>query len=378
MEKGEKLGVYICTGCEIGNSVNCQNIFDAIQKEFQPSICKLNGWVCYEKFVNEIRKDIEEKKLEKVVIAACSPRYLTDLFNFDKTVVERVNLREQVAWTHKPNDEHTNELALDYVKMGILKALNSSYPEPIVFDINSTILVVGGGITGLNSALACANAGYNVILVEKESQLGGFYKNLYKLVPQRSPYFLLENNNIEEIISDVLSNPKIEVLTNTTIEKISGQPGIFDVDAVRQGEKIQFQVGAIIQATGWKPYDAHKLPHLGYGSFDNVVTNVEFEQLVKENKLNQKFNGKGLKSIVFVQCAGSRDPNHLPYCSSYCCNASLKQALYVRELYPDAKIYIVYFPPLALFNLNTKNLSQNIKRPAKKQTNLLSSRLIVK
>ncbi|MEJ5287237.1 MAG: FAD-dependent oxidoreductase [Bacteroidota bacterium] len=342
MEKGEKLGVYICTGCEIGNSVNCQNIFDAIQKEFQPSICKLNGWVCNEKFVNEIRKDIEEKKLEKVVIAACSPRYLTDLFNFDKTVVERVNLREQVAWTHKPNDEHTNELALDYVKMGILKALNSSYPEPIVFDINSTILVVGGGITGLNSALACANAGYNVILVEKESQLGGFYKNLYKLVPQRSPYFLLENNNIEEIISDVLSNPKIEVLTNTTIEKISGQPGIFDVDAVRQGEKIQFQVGAIIQATGWKPYDAHKLPHLGYGSFDNVVTNVEFEQLVKENKLNQKFNGKGLKSIVFVQCAGSRDPNHLPYCSSYCCNASLKQALYVRELYPDAKIYIVY------------------------------------
>ncbi|MGB9851664.1 MAG: FAD-dependent oxidoreductase [Candidatus Kapaibacteriota bacterium] len=342
MEKGEKLAVYICTGCDIGNCVDCKKITEELQKEYNPAICKLHNWVCNDKFVEEIRKDIKDNQLEKVVIAACSPRYLSDLFSFGKTIVERVNLREQVAWTHIPNDEHTNDLALDYVKMGILKALNSSYPEPIIFDINSTILVVGGGITGLNSALACANAGYNVILVEKESQLGGFYKKLFKLVPRESPYFLLENNDIEETILKVLTHPKIEVLTNTVIEKISGQPGMFDVDAIRGGEILHFQVGAIIQATGWKPYDPSRLSHLAYGKYPNVVTNIEFEQLVKDGKLKEKFNGKDIKSVVFIQCAGSRDPNHLPYCSSYCCNASLKQALYVREIYPEAKIYVIY------------------------------------
>lgn len=342
MEKAEKLGVYICTGCDIGNSIDCQKIFEEVKKEYNPPICKLTNWACNEKFVDEIRRDINENHLEKVVIAACSPRFLSDLFKFGKTVVERVNLREQVAWTHTPNDEHIYELALDYVKMGILKALNSFYPEPMVLDINSTVLVVGGGITGLNSALACANAGYSVILVEKETQLGGFYKNLFKLVPRNEPYLLLDNNDIEETINKVLSHPKIEVLTNTKIEKISGQPGMFDVDAVRDGEKIQFQVGAIIQATGWKPYDANKLTHLGYGKYQNILTNIEFEKLVKDGELQNRFNGKGIQNIVFIQCAGSRDPNHLPYCSSYCCNSSLKQALYVRELYPEAKIYIIY------------------------------------
>lgn len=342
MENAEKLGVYICSGCEIGNSINCASILEEIQKNYKPAICRLDNWVCSEKFVEGIRKDIEQKGLERVVVAACSPRFLTDTFNFGKTIVERVNLREQVAWTHTPNDEHTNELALDYVKMGILKALNSAYPEPIIFDINSSVLVVGGGITGISSALACANAGYKVILVEKEDTLGGFYRNLYKLVPRSYPYFMPEANDIEEVIAQVRTNPNIEVLLNTTIEKISGQPGLFDVDAICNGEKVKFQVGAIIQATGWRPYDANKLSHLGYGVFPNVITNVEFEKLFKEGKLEEKLDGKQIDNVVFIQCAGSRDPNHLPYCSSYCCNASLKQALYIREKFPQANVYIVY------------------------------------
>lgn len=342
MEAAKNLGLYICSGCGIGNSIDCQKLAEQVQKDYKPAICKLDSWVCSERFVDQMRRDIDENKIEKVVIAACSPRYLTDLFNFGKVVVERVNLREQVAWTHSPKDENTYELALDYVKMGLAKAMTSSFPEPIVLDTNSTVLVVGGGITGMYSALACANAGYNVVLVEMESSLGGFYRNLYKLVPRSSPYLLLEHNDIEETIAKVLAHPSIEVLTDIKIEKISGQPGMFNVDAVCKGERVQFQVGAIIQATGWKPYDANKLSHLGYGVLPNVITNVEFEKLVKEGKLKEKLNGRSLESVVFVQCAGSRDPNHLPYCSSYCCNASLKHALYVRELNPDAKVYIIY------------------------------------
>ncbi len=338
-----KIGLYLCSGCGIGESIACQKIATDIATEFKLPVAKVNNWVCSESFVKEIQKDIEENQLNKIVISACSGRYLTDIFKFGKNLIcERVNIREQVAWTHIPNDDETQSLALDYIKMGVAKIQNTQSPEPIIFDINSTILVVGGGIAGLNSALSAAKSGYNVVLVEKEKELGGFYKKLYKVAPQKSPYLELEPNLIDEIIGSVLTNERIQILTNCKINKISGQPGMFDVEVQDDTNIYQFQVGAIVQATGWKPYDPNKLDYLGYGKFPNVITNIEFEELAKEKGFSKKFNGKEIHNVVFIQCAGSRDPNHLPYCSSYCCTASLKQALYVQEFFPDAKIYIIY------------------------------------
>lgn len=343
MEQTSNLGVYICSGCEIGKSIDCQKLTDTVIWEEKPAICRTNHWLCNNLALSQIKKDIDEYKLNKIVISACSPRFLNDIFQFGEDIIcERVNLREQVAWTHTPNDEHTFDLALDYVKMGIAKATNSQFPAPLVLETNSTILVVGGGVAGLNSSFASAESGYDVILCEKESELGGFYRNIYKLVPQHPPYLTPEINNIEELISKVLTHPKIEVLTNCTIKQISGQPGMFNVTVDVNGKEIQFQVGAIVQATGWRPYDPNKLTNLGYGKGNNVITNIEFEKLVKRNKIFEKFNGSKPENVVFIQCAGSRDPNHLPYCSSFCCSTSLKQALYVRELFPEANIYIIY------------------------------------
>ncbi|MGQ9819938.1 MAG: CoB--CoM heterodisulfide reductase iron-sulfur subunit A family protein, partial [Candidatus Kapaibacteriales bacterium] len=343
MEQTGNLGVYICSGCEIGKSIDCQKLTDLVISEEKPTVCRTNNWLCNNLSLSQIKKDIEELKLDKIVISACSPRFLNDIFQFDENIIcERVNLREQVAWTHTPNDEHTFDLALDYIKMGIAKAKNSQYPTPLILETNSTILVVGGGVAGLNSSLASAESGYNVILCEKESELGGFYRNIYKLVPHHPPYLSPEVNNIEELVAKVLTHPKIEVLTNCVIKQISGQPGMFNVTANVNGKEIQFQVGAIVQATGWRPYDANKLSHLGYGKEANIVTNIEFEKLIKNNKIFEKFNGSKPENFVFIQCAGSRDPNHLPYCSSFCCSTSLKQALYVREFFPQAKIYIIY------------------------------------
>lgn len=338
-----KIGLYVCSGCGIGDSIDCQKIAEDIASEFKLPVAKVNNWVCSEIFVKEIQKDIEENQLDRVIISACSVRYLTDVFKFrDNVLCERVNIREQVAWTHTPKDEETQSLALDYTKMGIVKAQSVQFPEPLILDISSTILVVGGGITGLNSALSAAKAGYNVVLVEKEKELGGFYKKLYKVAPQKTPYLELEPNLIEETIGEVLANERIQVLTNCVINKISGQPGMFNVEVQTNGSIYQFQVGAIVQATGWKPYDPNKLDYLGYGKFPNVITNIEFEQLANNKGFSEKLNGKDIRSVAFIQCAGSRDPNHLPYCSSYCCTASLKQALYVREFFPNAKVYIIY------------------------------------
>jgi quinone-modifying oxidoreductase subunit QmoB len=343
MAQETKVGVYICSGCGIGEAINCGKIAETIQDETKVPVCKINNWLCGNFAINEIKKDIESEGLDRIVIGACSPRYLTDVFKFgDNVLTERVNIREHVVWSHKPNDVETDALAKDYIKMGIIKSQLASVPEPMILDINDTVLVVGGGATGMNSAISSAKAGYNVVLVEKEKELGGFYKKQYKLTPRKAPYFDLELNTSDELIAEVIAEPRIKVLTNCTIENTKGQPGMFDVTAKVNGDILTFQAGTIIQATGWKPYEPEKLSYLGYGSSKNIVTNVQFEELAKSGKLTKPSDSGGIKSIVFVQCAGSRDENHLPYCSTICCMTSLKQALYVKEKYPDAAIYIIY------------------------------------
>lgn len=346
-----KVGVYLCSGCGIGESLNVGKLSQVATGEKKVPICKAHPWLCSEEGVGQIRTDIQSENLNRVVIGACSGRFLSDVFRFeDKVLTERVNLRENVAWTHKPNDEDTQMLAEDYIRMGIAKVRNSEPPEPLKSEVDETILVVGGGVAGLTSALAAAKAGFSVVLTEKEKTLGGRMRNFYKVAPYESPYAEPQSPGIDELISDVESEGRIKVVTSGSIEKISGEPGNFSVVLrIDNGMRTQLlTVGAIVQATGWKPYDPGKLGHLGYGKFENVITGNQLEEYFKNGTDGDLFEGKSgvskkpVKSVAFILCAGSRDENHLPYCSSVCCSVSLKQALYVRDKYPDALIYIVY------------------------------------
>jgi quinone-modifying oxidoreductase subunit QmoB len=340
-----KVGVYLCSGCAIGESVNIDQLVKVASEENKIPICKVNQWLCSEESLETIKKDIESENLDRVVIGACSQRFLSDVFRFDsKVLVDRVNLRENVAWTHKANDEDTQMLAEDYLRMGIAKVRNSEPPEPFNIEINETILVVGGGVSGMTSALAAAKAGSQVILTEKEDKLGGWLNKFYKVTPGRAPYTDPESSHIEELISEVESNEKIKVIKSCLIEKISGQPGDFTV-TLKINNEVQsesLKIGAIVQATGWKQYDPNKLGEYGYGKLDKVITGIQLEEFIKNGTNNNVLNGKPIKSVAFIQCAGSRDEKHLPYCSSVCCSVSLKQALYIREKYPDALIYIIY------------------------------------
>ena len=339
-----KVGVYLCSGCEIGNALDMEKLSKVALEENKIPLCKINPWLCSEEGINEIKNDIEKEKLNRVVIGACSLRYLADIFRFGSDVLcDRVNLRENVVWTHKANDEDTQMLAADYLRMGIAKVRNSDLPQPYKTEINETVLVVGGGITGITSALSAAKAGYSVILSEKEERLGGWLNKFKFVTPGSEPYTDMQTSGIDELISQVEAHENIKVMKSCLIEKISGQPGDFDVIFKVNGQNQEaVKIGAIVQATGWKPYDPNKLGDLGYGKFDNIITNIQFEEFIKNGKENTALNGKPVKSITFIQCAGSRDEKHLPYCSSICCSVSLKQALYVREKYPDALIYIVY------------------------------------
>ncbi|MDP6777101.1 MAG: FAD-dependent oxidoreductase, partial [Candidatus Latescibacteria bacterium] len=334
------MAVWICSGCDIGDSLDLDALETLATDECEAQECATHACLCGEGGVECIKKGIQEGA-NALVIAACSPRFNTDTFAFDGCLTERVNLREMVVWSHPANDEDTQMLAEDYLRMGVVKAQKSSIPEPFEAEIDKTILVVGGGRSGMTAASEAARAGYDVVLVEKQEQLGGNLKKFSKLFPKRPPYRGLVPVGLESQIDEVNGSDRITVHMGTTVAKIEGQPGQFDVSLQTNGTTSECRVGAIIQATGWKPYDATKLGHLGYGSPD-VITNVEMEELIASGSVNRPSDGQPARKIAFVQCAGSRDKDHLPYCSAVCCRVSLKQAMLARELDGEAQAYVLY------------------------------------
>jgi quinone-modifying oxidoreductase, subunit QmoB len=338
----KKLGVYICSGCSIGETVDVTQLAKVAESEYKVPVCRTHAYLCGAEGVNLIREDLKQGTTNAVVIAACSPRAKTAEFSFDpRMVLDRVNLREQVAWCHKPNDEETQALAEDFLRMGIVRAQKMEPLESTPDPISKSILVVGGGVAGISAALGAATAGSDVILVEKQAQLGGFAAAVKKDIPRHPPYTEAQTDGLASRIQAVTSHPKIKVFCSTTITKTEGQPGMFDVTLQNGGQPFTQRVGAIVLATGWKPYDATKLSVLGYGLPD-VITNVEFEQMAAAGPITRPSTGLPVESVLFVQCAGSRDKDHLPYCSSTCCMNTLKQAEYVREQNSEAQVFVVY------------------------------------
>ncbi|MBF0344929.1 MAG: hydrogenase iron-sulfur subunit [Nitrospirae bacterium] len=340
-----KIGVYICTDCGIGDSLDIEALEKVAKSELRAPVCKSHPFLCSDDGVQVIRDDIKNEGVNKIVIAACSARVNTDVFDFDQYlyVTERVNLREHVVWTQPPKTEPTQAIAGDNLRMGITRISKSEVPIPKTTDVERSILVVGGGNAGLTAALEVTGAGYKAVIVEKSPALGGWAKKFYKSYPVKPPFNQLLSPTIDNKVKAVEGNSNIKVHVNSTIEQIEGEPGMFDVKLKKDGAEEVFRVGAIIMATGWKPYDASPLSETyGYGRFKNVVTNMEMEELALKGKIARPSDGKPAQSVVFLQCAGQRDEKHIPYCSVVCCNVSLKQAKYVRESNAEAGAYIIY------------------------------------
>lgn len=331
MEK--KCGLYICKGCDIADCLDIEKLAkNSKSGTVKEENIKVHDVLCSPESLQSIKSDIKKDGINTLIIAACSPRVKFEEFDFPGCLTERVNLREFVAWTHEPNNDETQALADDYIAMATVKVSKADLPTPAVLeDLSRDILVIGGGISGMTAALDAAEAGYKVFLVEKEPQLGGFANKLYKKIPARIYNPIIADTEIEKVIQQVESHPNIKVYKSSKVEKTEGQPGLYDITIAGASGSETLKIGAIIMATGWIPYDANKLDYLGYGKYKNVVTNVEFEQIAKKGSIARPSDGNDAEKVAFIQCAGQRDPNHLPYCSSMCCATSLKQARYVRQ-----------------------------------------------
>lgn len=342
MAEERKIGVYLCSGCGIGEAIDVDNL-EKVAGDAKAPLCRRHEHLCGDEGFKMIADDIEAGTVDLPVIAACSPRVMTDRFQFDGLQVVRANLREHVVWCHPPGDEDTQMIADDNLRMAMAQAERIDTPEPYKEgEFSKKILVVGGGLTGLTAAREGAKAGYEILLAERSDHLGGQARRWSKWTPQRPPYKEIEDNPIGELIEAVEGEERITVMTDTLVTKTTGQPGQFQVELTKAGSPTEETVGAIVVATGWRPYDAEKLSHLGYGASPDVVTNVELEEMLASGSVARRSDGKAPKSVAFIQCAGSRDPQHLPYCSSVCCMVSIKHALQLIEADPDTMVYVVF------------------------------------
>ena len=339
----KKSGIYLCQGCGIGDAVNVDELEQVAKSEFRIGHCVKHKALCSEDGLAAIKKDLGDGTVNGMVIAACSHRVMADKFRFDGAAVVRANLREQVAWSQPPGEEDTQMLAADQVRMGLAQLSRTDLPAPATMqDVSRTVLVVGGGVSGLSAAREAAKAGHPVLLVEKTDKLGGWATKWSALMPHRPPYRGVKDNDTADLVAEVTGNGKITVKTDTIVTKTSGQPGAFSVTLSTAGQETTETVGAIVVATGWRPYDASKLGHLGYGASPDIVTAIELDAMLKAGELKRKSDGKPVKHIAFIQCAGSRDPDHLPYCSSVCCGVSIRQALQVVKADGKASAFIIY------------------------------------
>jgi quinone-modifying oxidoreductase subunit QmoB len=345
----DKIGVFICTGYGIAEALDIEALSKVATGEFNVPFCQTVD-SCEGPGLRAINAAIESEGLTKVLVAGISPRrYTHDAFP-EGVIVEKIGLREHVVWCQPPGEEDTQMLAEDYLRMYITKLGKMEPLEPFRPDepIDKSILVVGGGITGMTAALGAAKAGYDVHLVEKTDKLGGWLAKQHKSVPTRPPYRELEDTDVDALVAGIEQNSRINVYTSATTSAIAGAPGLFDVTLASSGNGkpagealASFRVGAIIQATGWRPVDPRD--HLPYGKLEDVIRNVDLEAMVKETgRITRPSDGKAVKSIAFIQCGGSRAKEHHSYCSSICCLTSLKQALYLRESDEEAKAYIFY------------------------------------
>lgn len=339
----DKCGFFLCTGCGIEDVVDADELLKVAKKDGKAAFAVSHEKLCTEEGVKLIKDAIEKEGLDAIVLGACSQREMTSVFDFGSTFVDRTAaLREFVAWGCGGDDDDDKQmLAADYVRMGCVRAAKAKKAAKVEAEVTRSILVVGGGVAGLSAAREAAAAGYKVVLVEKSDSLGGMMKHWHRRFPRGGDWATTHDNDVAELIDAVSKNAAITVKTATEIESISGAPGMYEANFKGAGAGTE-KVGAIVLAVGGRSYDASKLASLGFGKSPNVVTNVQLEQMAKEGKLVRPSDGKPIESVAFIQCAGSRDAEHLGYCSNVCCPASVKQSEYLRSANPKIRSYVLY------------------------------------
>ena len=341
------IAVFLCAcGQEVSSVVGMDKLAEAAKG--MPGVVHVEEvpFMCQKEAVASVGAKMREHKASGAVLATCAlfaTRKLAAGTGIDPCMIQTFNLREEAAWSNKGNPEAATEKAVALTRMAVERMrLQEACPVPVT-DMKQAALVVGGGLSGMVAAQSIADAGFEVHLVERETELGGNARRIYSTV-QGSDIQALLKETVEKIEND----PKIHVYKDVDVSEVSGYAGNFRVVMAQQGEEAKaepgqedapeeeakplLEVGAVVLATGGE--GGVPTEYL-YGQNERVVTQEEFEKKLFDGALGD------VKSVAMIQCVGSRDEKR-PYCSRVCCSQALKNALRVKEMNPEAEIVVFY------------------------------------
>ncbi|MBW1694081.1 MAG: FAD-dependent oxidoreductase [Deltaproteobacteria bacterium] len=332
-----KIGVFVCNcGINIGGVVRVPEVVKYARTLPNVAYVEENLFSCSQDTQEKMTDIIQQKGLNRVVVAACSPKTHEPLFqetlinaSLNKYLFEMANIRNHDSWVHASDPDAATRKAKDLVRMALAKA---NLLIPLVqtdLSVTQSALVVGGGLAGMTASLALAKQGYPVDLVEKSEFLGGNAVLLNKTHQNEDI-----GSFLKELIDDVESNDRITVHVNTNIASVEGFVGNFKTELRNASSAQIVEHGVAVLATGAKEYKPNEYL---YGEHEAVITHQEMDELFRNNdpKIKQA------ESVVFIQCVGSRDDQH-PYCSKVCCSHSVKGALDFKKNNPDVNVYVLY------------------------------------
>ncbi len=343
-----RIGVYVCNcGTNIARMVDCDEVAAEAGKLPGVVVTRSYKYMCSNPGQEMIQQDIRDLKLDRVVVAACSPRMHEPTFRgalqgagLNPYFLEMANIREQCSWVHEDQRAATDKAAA--LTRAAVRRVEFHEPlEKRYVDMCPATLVIGGGVAGITAALELAGADQPVVLVEREDHLGG---NVAR-VDLTAPYLDSARDLLAERIARVRENPHVTVLLESEVEAVSGYVGNFTarIRAGRNGDArtTETQVGSVVVCTGYQPFDASRVQAYGYGWFPNVITSFEFEKMLREGRIVTD-KGRPPGYIAVIHCVGSRSEEFHPYCSRVCCMTALKYAHEAKSAVPDAYVYDLY------------------------------------
>ncbi len=343
--KDSRIGVYICwCGNNIAKMVDVEKLAEEIGELENVVISRNYKYMCSDPGQELIIKDIKEHELDRIVVAACSPRIHELTFRkalenagLNQYLLEMANIREHVSWVHTDRELATAKAA-DLIRAAIKKVGYHESLEKLLVDIDPATLVIGGGVAGMSAALSIAEAGKQVYLLEKDKNLGGHAAN----IDLSFPYLNSVASFLGPMIRRVSEHKHIKVYKGTLIEDVYGYIGNFETSIkLKGGGKEDLKFGHIIVATGLKAYDPAPIENYAYGRIKDVITSSEFEQMLLSGKILTS-EGKVPEHVAIIHCVGSRNNDTHVYCSRTCCATALKFANQLRSALPDAGIYDLY------------------------------------